>query len=86
MGNYNFNLQEARRQAAAEAAEKRVQNQAARGIQDPAKVQRMQQRSEEIERLEREAAMSGDAPALRVSVFLSRDVIRHIGNPLMISY
>lgn len=46
----------------------------------------MQQRSEEIERLEREAAMSGDAPALRVSVFLSRDVIRHIGNPLMISY
>lgn len=81
VGNYDFYLQEARRQAAAEAAEKRVQNQATRGIQDPAKVQRMQQRSEEIERLEREAAMSGDAPALRVSVFLSRDDIHHIGVP-----
>lgn len=64
--NIDFS-QESRRQAAAEAAERRVQSQATRGIQDPAKVQRMQQRSEEIERLEREAAKSGDTPALRVN-------------------
>lgn len=60
-------FQESRRQAAAEAAERRAQTQGSRGIQDPSRVQRMQERSLEVERLEREAAKTGDTgPTLRV--------------------
>lgn len=55
-----------------EAAERRAQTQGSRGIQDPSRVQRMQERSLEVERLEREAAKSGDnGPTLRVSKPLS---------------
>lgn len=48
----------------AEAAERRQQEQAHRGIKDPESVRRMQQKALENERLERENALSGQ-PNLR---------------------
>ncbi|BET01200.1 Hypothetical protein NTJ_14016 [Nesidiocoris tenuis] len=45
---------EERRRQMAEAAERRAQESQSRGIKDPEKVKRMQQKAEERERLERE--------------------------------
>lgn len=42
-----------------EAAERRQQEQSSRGIKDPESVKRMQQKSLETQRLEREQAFSG---------------------------
>ncbi|XP_058447037.1 small VCP/p97-interacting protein [Malaya genurostris] len=57
---------EIRRQQQLEAAERRrVQNET-RGIKDPEKVRRMQQKAEEMERREQEAArMGGGQPVLK---------------------
>lgn len=47
---------ETRRHQQAQAAERRMREQENRGIKDPDKVKRMQQRSDNIQRLEDEAA------------------------------
>ncbi|CAB3224795.1 unnamed protein product [Arctia plantaginis] len=52
---------ETRRRQQSEAAERRVAENATRGIKDVEKVQRMQQRSEEMEKRERELAQQGGA-------------------------
>lgn len=49
-----------------EAVEKRLKEQENRGIKDPEKVRRMQERSNELERLEREAARSNQESGLKV--------------------
>lgn len=48
-----------------EAAERRRAEQEARGVKDPEKVKRMQQRNQEMERREQELAKDG-GPALKV--------------------
>lgn len=63
---YDF-FQAARRQMQAEAAERRRLEIENRGIKDPAKVKRQQQRAEQMERDELEAAKQGNTPALRVT-------------------
>lgn len=50
-----------------EAAEKRRQEQENRGIKDPERVRRMQQKAENLEKLEREAAVSSQEGGLKVS-------------------
>lgn len=52
-----------------EAAEKRQRENETRGIQDPEKVKRLQQRAADTERRENEAAKygSGGAPVLKVN-------------------
>ncbi|CAO1299370.1 unnamed protein product [Diamesa tonsa] len=50
---------ELRRRQMAEAAERRVAEQENRGIKNPESVKRMQQKSLEQERIERERAMQG---------------------------
>ncbi|KAG5667102.1 hypothetical protein PVAND_015101 [Polypedilum vanderplanki] len=50
---------ETRRRQMAEAAERRQQEQSNRGIKNPESVKRMQNKSQETERLERERAMAG---------------------------
>ncbi|XP_047988062.1 small VCP/p97-interacting protein isoform X1 [Leguminivora glycinivorella] len=50
---------ETRRRHLVEAAEKRRSEEASRGVKDPEKVKRMQQRSEEMERREAELAKQG---------------------------
>lgn len=87
--------QEQRRQLQLEAAEKRAQTNATRGIQDPDKVRRMQERSQRLEQLEEEAARKGiggepvlkvrsqfhsHQPIDRLSLFRSR--FRSSGKPL----
>lgn len=53
-----------------EAAEKRQRENESRGIQDPEKVKRLQQRAADTERRENEAAKygSGGAPVLKVNI------------------
>lgn len=50
-----------------EAAERRRQESESRGIKNPEKVSRLQQRAERIEKEELEAAKRGE-PALRVGI------------------
>ncbi|CAG5056893.1 unnamed protein product [Parnassius apollo] len=52
---------ETRRRQQVEAAEKRRAEEAARGVKDPEKVKRMQQRAEEMERREQELQKDGGA-------------------------
>uniref|UniRef100_A0A224Y4V9 Small vcp/p97-interacting protein n=1 Tax=Panstrongylus lignarius TaxID=156445 RepID=A0A224Y4V9_9HEMI len=54
---------ETRRKLQAEAAEKRSRQAENRGIKDPAKVQRLQKKAEELERREQEAMRSGNTNA-----------------------
>ncbi|XP_070508376.1 small VCP/p97-interacting protein [Chironomus tepperi] len=56
-----------RRRQMAEAAERRQQEQQHRGIKNPESVKRMQEKTAETERLERELAMAGgnNQPALK---------------------
>lgn len=63
-----FVFQAARRQMQVEAAERRRQENEARGIKNPEKVSRLQQRAEQIEKVELEAAKRGE-PVLRVRHF-----------------
>ncbi|XP_054273065.1 small VCP/p97-interacting protein [Macrosteles quadrilineatus] len=56
---------ETRRRQQVEAVEKRLKEQENRGIKDPEKVRRMQERSNELERLEREAARSNQESGLK---------------------
>lgn len=63
-------LQAARRRLQEEAAERRRQESENRGIKDPEKVRRQQQRALELEQRELEAARHGDGgPALKVCIF-----------------
>ncbi|XP_026750836.1 uncharacterized protein LOC113511410 [Galleria mellonella] len=55
---------ETRRRQQVEAAERRLAEQAARGVKDPERVKRMQQRSEEMEKREQELQKDG-GPTLR---------------------
>ncbi|KAK9496467.1 hypothetical protein O3M35_013231 [Rhynocoris fuscipes] len=58
---------ETRRRLQAEAAERRVREIENKGIKDPAKVQRLQRKAEELERREQEAMRSGNTePTLKV--------------------
>ncbi|KAF6208377.1 hypothetical protein GE061_016831 [Apolygus lucorum] len=57
---------ETRRRQLAEAAERRAQETEHRGIKDPERVRRMQQKSEELERRERETGYQ--QPALKWQV------------------
>lgn len=50
-----------------EAAEKRREEQENRGIKDPERVRRMQQKAENLEKLERHAAISSQEGGLKVS-------------------
>lgn len=59
-------MQATRRQMQVEAAERRRVENENRGIKDPTKVRRMQERAEKMERDELEAAKQGGNPALRV--------------------
>ena len=61
-------MQETRRRQQLEAAEKRRQENEARGIKDPERVKRQQQRTEELQRREEEAARMGATgqPTLKV--------------------
>ncbi|XP_063832549.1 uncharacterized protein LOC135081691 isoform X1 [Ostrinia nubilalis] len=52
---------ETRRRQQAEAAERRQAESVARGVKDPAKLQRMQQRAEEMEKREQELQKEGGA-------------------------
>ncbi|CAH2240181.1 small VCP/p97-interacting protein [Pararge aegeria] len=52
---------ETRRRQQVEAAERRRAEEASRGVKDPEKVRRMQQRSEEMEQRERELQKGGGA-------------------------
>ena len=56
-----FMFQEARRRLQEQAAERRRQENENRGIKDPEKVRRQQQKAADLERLEREAAMQGNS-------------------------
>ncbi|KAJ0172043.1 hypothetical protein K1T71_012016 [Dendrolimus kikuchii] len=55
---------ETRRRQQVEAAERRRAEQEARGVKDPEKVKRMQQRNQDMERREQELAHDG-GPALK---------------------
>lgn len=57
-----------------EAAEKRRIEEAARGVKDPEKVKKMQQRAEEMERREQELQRDGGATLKVVFVYL---VVNH---------
>ncbi|XP_013191025.1 uncharacterized protein LOC106135309 [Amyelois transitella] len=50
---------ETRRRQQVEAAERRAAEQAARGVKDPERVKRMQQKADEMERREQELAKAG---------------------------
>lgn len=65
-------IKEIRRQQQLEALEKRLQNQENRGIKNPEKVRRMQQKAEERDRLQEEAATKygGTEGTLRVILYL----------------
>lgn len=54
---------ETRRRQQAEAAERRMKDNATKGIKDPERVRRMEKKAEELERLERENAMKGPGEA-----------------------
>ncbi|XP_055846242.1 capping protein inhibiting regulator of actin dynamics [Episyrphus balteatus] len=56
---------ETRRKLQEEAAEKRRQENEQRGIKDPEKFRRQQERAEELERREKEAEKYGGAPTLK---------------------
>ncbi|KAG8231563.1 hypothetical protein J437_LFUL011741 [Ladona fulva] len=60
--------QETRRKQMAEAAEKRLKEQESRGIKDPEKVKRQQQRAEEMERRAEEASKQGGQGGLKWQV------------------
>lgn len=61
----------ARRQMQVEAAERRRQESENRGIKDPEKVRRMQERAAKLEKDELEAAKQGlGQPALRVNILM----------------
>lgn len=60
-----------------EAAEKRRAEEAARGVKDPERVKRMQQRAEEMERREQELQKDGGA-TLKVGVnYFVADMYSH---------
>lgn len=64
----DIGLQVARRRMQEEAAERRRQESENRGIKDPEKVRRQQQRAADMERAEEDAAKQGPGnPSLRVS-------------------
>ena len=67
-------FQAARRQMQVEAAERRRQENEARGIKNPEKVSRLQQRAEQIEKVELEAAKRGE-PVLRVRISSTQSII-----------
>lgn len=58
--------QAARRRIQEEAAERRRQESENRGIKDPEKVRRQQEKAAELERRELEAAKQGGNPTLKV--------------------
>lgn len=58
--------QAARRRIQEEAAERRRQETENRGIKDPEKVRRQQEKAAELERRELEAAKQGGTPTLKV--------------------
>lgn len=62
-----FVFQAARRQMQVEAAERRRQEAESRGIKNPEKVSRLQQRADRIEQAELEASKRGE-PVLRVNI------------------
>lgn len=65
---FSFSHQAARRRMQEEAAERRRQESENRGIKDPEKVRRQQERAAQLERDELEAAKQGTGQAnLRVS-------------------
>ncbi|XP_072933120.1 uncharacterized protein Svip isoform X2 [Epargyreus clarus] len=63
MANINtvWKRMETRRRQQVEAAEKRRAEEAARGVKDPERVKRMQQRADEMERREQELNREGGA-------------------------
>ncbi|CAG5056895.1 unnamed protein product [Parnassius apollo] len=61
INNILWKRMETRRRQQVEAAEKRRAEEAARGVKDPEKVKRMQQRAEEMERREQELQKDGGA-------------------------
>ncbi|KAF9407180.1 hypothetical protein HW555_012719 [Spodoptera exigua] len=63
---------ETRRRQQVEAAERRAAQEAARGVKDPSKVLRNQQRSEEMEKREQELNMQGGANLRVLDIRLRR--------------
>ncbi|XP_050679610.1 uncharacterized protein LOC126975643 isoform X2 [Leptidea sinapis] len=63
MANINniWKMMETRRRQQVEAAERRRKQEAARGVKDPERVKRMQQKSLEIEQREKEMQQQGGA-------------------------
>ena len=59
-------VQEERRQQMAEAAEKRAENQQARGIKDPGSVKRMEQKRDELEKRQSANVGTSNEPNLQV--------------------
>lgn len=55
----NPNFQEIRRQQAAQAAERRIQQLESRGVKNPESVKRLQDKQKELEELEKRAAIGG---------------------------
>ncbi|KAJ8711973.1 hypothetical protein PYW08_008927 [Mythimna loreyi] len=61
MHNWIWQRMETRRRQQVEAAERRAAQEAQRGVKDPTRVARMQQRSEEMEKREKELSRQGGA-------------------------
>lgn len=59
--NVTLILQETRRRQQIEAAERRAAEQASRGVKDPERVKRNQQRAEEMDKQEQELNKAGGA-------------------------
>ncbi|XP_075227594.1 small VCP interacting protein [Lycorma delicatula] len=59
---------ETRRQQQAQAAERRFREQESRGVKDPERIKRMQQKSEEIEKRQEEALKYGSDTGLKWQV------------------
>lgn len=58
-------FQAVRRQQAAEAAERRLQQQENRGVKNPESVKRMEEKQKRLEELERQTAIHGGQPNMR---------------------
>lgn len=58
-------FQAVRRQQAAEAAERRLQQQENRGVKNPESVKRMEEKQKRLEELERQTAIQGGQPNMR---------------------
>ncbi|CAD0204974.1 unnamed protein product [Chrysodeixis includens] len=63
---------ETRRRQQMEAAERRANQEASRGVRDPEKMRRIQQRNEEMEKREQELARQGGA-TLKVGPSITTD-------------